>query len=259
MLKWDVTLVSRLVLLVALAATVECGRLGYDAVPFTGDGPADADLTTTDVLLADVVLPVDAPSTPDAVAGCTSSGTLACPKGVTFADPVATLQVGGSGGQPFTEDCPAGQVLVGYAGAQTGQGYIGRIQATCGLVQISSATLAVTISAGATLLQHGNANGMPWTITCPADQAIVGFGGRSGAYVDQLAFRCAPLSISGQPGSYSITIGNVTALAPVGGTGGSPFPERLCAEGHVGVSHFGREGLDLDAFGILCQRPVLTY
>jgi hypothetical protein len=88
---------------------------------------------------------------------------------------------------------------------------------------------------------------------------IVGFGGRSGLYVDELAFKCAPLIISGQPGSYTIATGNMTFLAPVGGSGGSPFSDQFCADGRVGTAHFGREGLDLDAFGVLCNRPMLTY
>jgi hypothetical protein len=251
---------SRLPVLLSLGALCGCGRLGYDPLLSDGGvGAADADLTTVDALVPDVVPPPDAAIVADAATSCSGTGTLACPKGVTFADPSGTLQVGGSGGAAFDEACPAGQVLVGYAGAQAGQGYIGRLQATCGLVQISSATLAVTLAPGAALLQHGNANGMPWTITCPTDQMIVGFAGRSGLYVDQLAFKCAPLIISGQPGSYTIAPGNITNLAAVGGTGGGPFPEQFCADGRVGTAHFGREGLDLDAFGVLCNRATLTY
>jgi hypothetical protein len=257
MIKWDVAVVSRFALVLALGAGA-CGRFGYDA---TGDGgiPVDSDIPIPDVFAADVIPPPDATVSPDAATNCTPSGTTACPKGVSFADPSPTLQVGGGGGSPFDETCPAGEVLVAYTGAMTGQGYIGKVQATCARVQISSSTLAVTLAPGALLAAQGSGNGQPWSVGCPSDQMIVGFGGRSGLFVDRLEFMCAPLRISGAPGSYTIAIGNITFLPGVGGTGGSPFPDQFCPDGRVGTAHFGRKGLYLDAFGVLCNRAVLTY
>src|SRR6185312_16135021 len=92
----------------------------------------------------------------------------------------------------------------------------------------------ITIAAGGlTPLEGALGDGVLWTLACPANQVVVGFSGRSGALLDFLSPDCAPLSITGSPGSYVVTIGSVTSVPGVGDTGGSPFSDTPCPAGEV--------------------------
>jgi hypothetical protein len=219
------------------------------------DGAADAPPGAPDANVDAQVVTIDAaPPLPDA--GICPSG---CPTGVAFVDPSATLQVGGTGGTGYAEACPVGQVIVGYdGGLYLPDGYIGEIRATCGTVKLVAATLAVTISPGATLTLRGGTADATWSSHCPSNQMVVGFAGRSGLFVDQVALKCAPLIVSGTSGNYSIAIGAVTTLPGVGGNGGTAF-DQPCPGGRVATADSGREGVVMDAFGLLCSRAQLTY
>ena len=49
------------------------------------------------------------------------------------------------------------------------------------------------------------------TQTCPTDQIVVGFSGRSGADVDQIVVLCAPLTISGASPTFTLSVGSEAA------------------------------------------------
>jgi hypothetical protein len=120
-----------------------------------------------------------------------------------------------------------------------------------------SAPYAISVSSGATLPLHGLKGQILWASTCPPNQVVVGFGGRSGLYVDQLLLRCAPLVVNGPP--YTIARGTITALPPVGGTGGQPFPTTDCSAGQVATVSRILAGDYIDAFGLSCSTPALFF
>jgi hypothetical protein len=173
-----------------------------------------------------------------------------------------TVQYGNSsGGSPHEDPCPTGQLIIGYQGYFDPSGFPGRLRARCGTPAISgNGPYAVTIPpAGFTPLE-GASGDTVWTRYCPPDQAVVGFSGRSNTYLDYLILDCAPLLITGSPGSYLVEIGTATQLMGVGDvTGGSPFSDTGCLPGEVATESHLRTGAVIDAFGLGCSKPVVTH
>ena len=90
----------------------------------------------------------------------------------------------------------------------------------------------LTTSAGATLPIRGTSQDSPWTQLCPTCEVVVGFSGRSGAALDQVAFVCAPLVISDSDAGSVLAVGLQTTLTPAGGDGGTPY-DVACLPGQV--------------------------
>jgi hypothetical protein len=88
---------------------------------------------------------------------------------------------------------------------------------------------------------------------------MVGFIARAGAYIDQVAFRCAPLRISAEGGTYSLSLGEATTTLPVGGDGGNLFPPIDCPAGAIATGTAMRSGAAIDAFGLVCATPSLVF
>jgi hypothetical protein len=199
--------------------------------------------------------------------GCTISysetgfqGDGSQPRAVTVAGQVLTMQHGGTGGDAFSDLCPAGQVVVGF------QGYVNvppspavdRIQTVCGRLMVSgSAPATATIASGATLPYRGMFGNTTFSRICPADQVIIGFGGRSGALIDQLAFRCAALVVPA--GGTTAIAGPIIPLAPIGEEGGSSFAATDCPAGYVARGTTGRSGFWLDALALVCGTVTVAY
>jgi hypothetical protein len=211
--------------------------------------PPDAGETTPDAAPG----PDAAEGTPDAaiVDGGTTTGVT-----ISFGTSVATTQYGNtSGGTAFNDDCPAGEALIGFAGSLTSStGYHGKVGGVCGAVLVDD-NLAVTVAAGSTLPLHGILGTVAWTRTCPANEVVVGFRGRSGSLIDQLTFRCAPLTVAASGGGYTVTVGTTDDLASIGGSGGNAFAQTDCAAGSVAATARIRAGDGIDAFGLGCS-PV---
>jgi hypothetical protein len=255
-----------------LAAPAGCIRLGYDwqSADLSDAGPDDADLGAGDASAADAppapdappgppdaAAPPDAPPPPaDASTGCTTG----CPTSISLVDPSGTPQFGGTGGSAFAESCPTGQVITGYDGAtEPNFGAMGSIRASCGTLEITAGTLAVTITPAGTLARHGTSTSPAWTRACPANMMIVGFAGHAGVLVDQLQFTCAKLVISGTPGNFTIGYGTQTTLSAIGDNGGTAFGLQMCLDGRVATADSGRSGTFVDAFAMMCSRPQLAF
>ena len=190
-----------------------------------------------------------------------------CPSGISVGAAGSAQLLGGdpTGGTPFSDPCPAGQVLIGVGGA-TGS-WIDAIYGICGSVglQVSSSTTpytyAVTISAGATLPLQGVVGGTDstWQVTCGPNQAVVGVAGNAGAAMDHVVLSCAALSITGSPGAFSLSRGSVSALPPQGdSTGGSPFAPFVCPAPQTIALVSGSSGQWVDSLGVACALPSLT-
>ena len=117
----------------------------------------------------------------------------------------------------------------------------------------------VTVSPGDTLPLRGLiGGGEAFSATCPANEMVVGFGGRAAAAVDQLVLQCAPIEVQEVPDAFIGVIGDITETAPVGGLGGFAFDEVDC-DNTLLVATVARirAGDIVDAFGLGCQQPKL--
>jgi len=175
-----------------------------------------------------------------------------------------TTQGPSAGGSPFIESCGANEVLVGYTGTvdspDAGIDYLRSFQAVCGTLAISTTTpFTVTTSATESLTARGLPSPVSQMRMCGANEVIVGFTGRSGAYIDQLAFLCAPLIISGTSPNFTLSVGPIETMpVGIGGPGGAPFLSIPCPTGQVAMGDTGRGGNAIDQFGLLCAMPTLV-
>jgi hypothetical protein len=189
-----------------------------------------------------------------------------CPSAITIGAPGSDQVCGGtSGGNSFSDACPAGQVLVGIGGA-TGQ-WIDAVYGICGVVDLKASTSSdpytytVTIGPGTTLPTEGMIGGSDtlWQAQCPANTAVVEVAGNSGEAMDQVDLSCAPLVITGSPGSFALHQGTVTAIAPEGDTGGGgPFTPVVCPDPQVMALVWGGAGVWVDNMGVACAAPELS-
>jgi hypothetical protein len=192
-----------------------------------------------------------------------AGGCLGCPIPVNLGGQSDTAAQGGTTGTPYTDTCPAGQAVIGFKGFLTapsvGLLLIGAIQAQCGaLVVIGSDSTAAATVAGPTLPMRGTSIDSPWTQSCPANEVVVGFFGRSGADLDQIAFECARWTPSSDGGSDELSVSSTTVTSSgIGGDGGSPF-QNMCPPGEVARGTSLRAEGWIDAFALVCGTPALA-
>jgi hypothetical protein len=188
-------------------------------------------------------------------AGCTD-----CVSPVGFADDVLTAKHGGSTGDPHTDTCPEHQAVIGFKGFLTegdaGLVLIGAIQAVCGELAQRGTSSTLSTAPGATQPLRGLERGAAWSQMCPADQVVVGFSGHSGAALDQIAFACAPWSVTRTPSGVAFSRPAATLLTAAGGDGGNAFQEE-CPTGQMARGQDLRSGQWVDAFGLVCATPEL--
>jgi hypothetical protein len=161
-----------------------------------------------------------------------------------------TALVGGTGGRSYRVRCPAGSVLVGLE-AHVGQWIDGIAALFCQQVK-ADGTLGVTTrssgSAGGTM--GGYASGR-----CPSGSVIGTYVGRYGQYVHQIYGHCYTWRSTRRFDRYA----EKTPSAAVGGT---LFPAGATTNGgectkpyQPAVGIYGRAGMYLDSFGLICDEP----
>jgi len=168
-----------------------------------------------------------------------------------------------AGGTAYSDVCPANQALIGFKGtvdAAGGMSYLRSVQGVCGNLAVTgSGPYTVTVAQVGTLPVRETASAVAQSVTCPSNQIIVGFGGRSGGYIDALSFRCAPLTIGGAAPSYTLGLGTISTTGIIGGaTGGSDFASIDCGAGMVAVGQAPHGGAAIDSFGLVCATASLT-
>ena len=196
-------------------------------------------------------------STPDAGfldAQVPDSGNPIAPN-LSLSPGISTRQIGNTtGGNAYADACGIDAALVGFAGALDSRGWHGQIQSLCAKIFVTQTppyrVYTGAVLAGATRGRFGNS---PWTRSCPSDQVIVGYDSRSGALVDSLTFRCAPVTINGTTGAYQAVIGAISNLPSVGGSSGSSFGVTDCPAGQIATTLNVRAGDNVDAFGLGCS------
>jgi hypothetical protein len=230
-----------------------------------GNEPAD-DAATPDAGEGDVVTE-DATPLGEAEAGPPP------PTGIVLgvSSPSATVSPS-SGGMNYTDLCATddsgvagGGVVIGFKGTVdapgTGITYLRSLAVVCGILGVTgSGPVEVTIAPGAQGPVRGN---FPGAVSqdgmCPPNQVVVGFDSRAAMYVDQLTFRCAPLTISLGPQGYALSVGTSQPVSAVGGSGGNLQGLINCADGAVVVGSVLRAGDAIDSFGVACASPTLVF
>jgi hypothetical protein len=187
------------------------------------------------------------------------------PLGVSFG-PVHPLMLlmPSDGGTYYTDSCQG--VVIGANGTfdpSTGTTAPRSLQTVCGSIAITvtgTGTYQVTTMLMNLLPVHGDhPASMLEQPRCPKNQMIVGVDTRSGMWVDQLRFLCAPLTISGGPDMYTLSVGSATPIGEIGGDGGGPAPSINCRSGEVVTTLLIHAGDAIDAFGIGCALPSLEF
>lgn len=196
----------------------------------------------------------------DPLDGCLvdcSYGPSGLVTGMAFASP----QYGNlEGGMSVADPCPRGEVLVGLRGITTAEGYVGRVQGYCGRLELAvleTGDFVIEVLDGEDLSAHGQGDGTEGISRCDPGQIAVGFGGRSGAVVDQVYLRCAQPYVSRGEVGWQLTFGAPNDAPAVGGGGGGPMPPTVCGEGFVATGLGLRVGGVIDAFGLECASLVL--
>jgi hypothetical protein len=201
------------------------------------------------------------PPTPDAMppadAACPN-----CPVSVVWSNPSATPQFGSPESTRFDDACPDGQAIIGFGGSvgDVGVFLVTSIQAFCGSLFLSGPTATeMSVSPGATLDERGTPSTQTWSQMCPRDQMVVGFWGRSGRGLDQVAFDCAGVSVSRTASNdFALAVDTtISELSPAnGGDGGMPY-RSPCAPGQIALVANIVAGNWIDAFGLTCATPSL--
>lgn len=145
------------------------------------------------------------------------------------------------GGQSFASECQSDEVLAGIQGLSNNE--VRNIGAQCVRVDKAGRWIGEPYNEKS----FGGTTGEAYTRTCPRDQAVVGYSGRSGARTDSIVISCEPLSGLNRAG------GVPTELAAVGGAGGDERAYRRCGAEGVARGLYGRSGASVDAVGMLCR------
>jgi hypothetical protein len=168
-------------------------------------------------------------------------------------------------GPTSTDLCPDGQALIGYALSATKpsnfpSSLVSKIEPSCGKIAIVSERTGCKIvtSPGAALPARGRYSNGATMQACPPNQIVVAFKGRSGRDTDQLGFGCAPLELTKVGSEYRATVGSITFLGTVGGTGGSAF-EDGCSSNRVAIGNkITDENGFIGAFGLVCASATFA-
>jgi hypothetical protein len=163
---------------------------------------------------------------------------------------------------PFADICPSGEVIIGFSGYTTTVSpiVVSWLQPVCGKLTagIGINGCRLVIMPGTLLPGRGRIAGMgPWSATCPANNAVVGFHGRAGFDLDQVSFECAPLGLSRNASTYVLTVGPSTSLSPQGGTTGPTYQDG-CAPNGVVVGTSGQAGQIVYSLGLTCGQIAVT-
>lgn len=181
-----------------------------------------------------------------------------CPSGVSLGAPTSTSPVFGNasgGSSPYDDTCPAGEALIGVAVVTST--YLRQIKGICGKLTIVDD--ALTVTAGATLGNHGVTPGTADKVTCPTNQVMVGAQGKGGLDVDQLTLRCATVTLAGSIGSYTVDVGtSITTAGPVGGPNGSTITPYTCPNKGIVNRLAGATGDGLDNVKWFCATATVT-
>ena len=162
---------------------------------------------------------------------------------------------GDNGFSPF-DSCLPGHVMVGVLVA--GGDVVSQLRVVCHALNLDG-DLTVLLSPGPVMPMHGNLLDILGARLCPANQVVVGFGGRAGDALDRLILRCAPVAVTASAGTIpTATVGTVTSLPAAGGDGGEAFPDTDCVPGAVAVGAAIGASDHILSFRLACGKPTIA-
>jgi hypothetical protein len=168
-----------------------------------------------------------------------------------------------AGGMNYTDICPTSGVAIGVKATAdaTNLANLKSLALVCGTLGISGkGPYQVTTTLAGQLPTRGDLVGtMMQAPMCPPNQVIVGFESKTATYMEQISFRCAPLTIAEGPQGYALSVGMSMPILPVGGPGGTPQRSVSCPNGAVAAGSVLRAGNAIDAFALACASPALTF
>ncbi len=216
----------------------------------------DGGSSRTDAGSEDTGIPNDSGSAcTDICGGCNPNP---CPDPVSvvgWGTATPTTISGSTGGNPYDDECPPGQVLIGVAGQVSADGWLSALGGICGTVNVSAITQVTTLVPGEVLPEHGTAGASAFTAVCPVDRALVGFSGRSGWVVDQLVIHCAQLTITGD----IVSVGAPAPGIATGGSAGTEFPLHACLGNTLATTIHVQAGAALDGVLLGCEPAFPAY
>lgn len=183
---------------------------------------------------------------------CRAGGCAALPA-LTTSGATQTPLRGPVTSNPTEQDlCPSGSVLVGFD-FSVQQGLVDGARGHCAIPRVANDGVSIVLDPGQTLSWAGPDDSGNTPSFCPDDQVVVGFRPRHGLLLDQVALRCAPLTIGTDK---AVSTGFVTTLTPAGGNGGGTDPVTDCGAGMVASGVETRSEAYLDGFGLTCTTIV---
>jgi Galactose oxidase-like, Early set domain len=159
-----------------------------------------------------------------------------------LADSTIGLALGPGWGASFTLTCNSGEVLAGIAGGAGN--YVDRVGPLCVTVNAQGAWTGTPVARGVA----GSAGDVAFTKTCPVNQAVGQFRGRSGSWVDQVEISCQNLA------SPILVTGSPVFQGGAGGPGGASSGPFGCA-GTPAYGVRGIAGTYVGQFGLYCTKP----
>jgi hypothetical protein len=204
-------------------------------------------------------------------AGAGGSGPVLRPSGIAVVGMRLTSEIHPGMGDPHADPCTTpDEVLIGFDGTmdvgfnvcgRMGDCWLQSVTGHCGkLALVGSGPFTVAITAAENLPVRGGPGNRPLApAICPQNQMIVGFTGRSSAYIDRLSFYCAPINVVGDSSNgYTASVGSTTLVGPLGGNGGTAFGDVFCNQGEVAVGTNLHAGAWIDGFGLDCGAVTLV-
>ncbi len=201
----------------------------------------------------------------DELDGCTSN-CVEGPTGIGYGAIVTSGLGGGSdntGIDNNSDECPAGEVLVGLQGDLTSEPWLGVIGGVCRPAALTNTDPPEFATGGPAteLPEHGGFNGGgAWSTECSGDEVIVGVRGGSGTVIDGLQIQCASIDTIGDPGAYELDPSpNVEFETLQGGGGGGTFGPLTCPAGTVAMGLRTRTNSFVIQVELRCSELHLTY
>ena len=138
------------------------------------------------------------------------------------------------------------------------QTVIERIQIVCGRIDVTETSdeWVLTVTEATVLPERGTSMGTPFTAVCPADNAVVGFSGRSGQKLDAVGLSCAPLGVTSADSgpTLDVNLGNIIEIEVIGGGGGTEFGPLLCGSGEAVTTALIRTADNINGLGLSCSK-----
>lgn len=189
---------------------------------------------------------------------------VALPVSVLLRDAAVSPFVG-IGGTTRWEQCPAGQVIVGYSFAA-----LQTVPAKISLAGPYCSELTLTGTRASDLAVHTTlpSSTVPSDRFCPQDEVVVGLDidTHSGIDMESAAVQCAPLTVSVDGEGVKITTGAMHELDRFPSDGPTPTEVTRCPDGSVAYGSDAAGGQILGGFSLRCATlashkdlPAITF